>query len=191
MRWQCLYLLVTHNGSGQHIYGVARDRLQIYLKVYLFFFFFLHRHALDLLTCFYRQCNYVGLGFYTLASGLIKAAMLLQLMRITMSGRALHITLRLCLSLNILWCLAYSTIAWIPCIPIAKSWDGTKEGYCWGFGAASSNLREFWITLVTHAVTNTAGDGVILGLASLIMWHKKSEKGVKFRISCLLFLGSM
>ena len=89
----------------------------------------------------------------------------------------------------VVWCLAFSFVAWFPCFPVARSWDDSIKGHCYGFGAGATDLRQFWITLVGHAATNMAGDVVILGLAGYVMGQVSTDRGVKLRIAVLLFVG--
>ncbi|KAJ3495087.1 hypothetical protein NLG97_g3646 [Lecanicillium saksenae] len=138
----------------------------------------------------YFKAAYLSLAFFPLSVGFIKAALLLQFLRLfDPQGSAYKITIGL-LVLDFLWMSAFGFISWASCFPVQKAWHPEIPGHCYGLGAAATNFSEFLATLLVHASSNFAIDVCILVLAAYMMWKMGAEKpNLRLRLCALLLVG--
>lgn len=101
---------------------------------------------------------YITNAAYHTTTALIKISLLLQYLRLFRQGTLRYITMVL-LATVVGWGLAYSFLAWFPCIPVSGFWNRTANTKCYGFGYRT--MDEAKLTLLTFAGTNMFFDIVI------------------------------
>lgn len=91
-----------------------------------------------------------------------------------------------------LWGIAYSFLAWVPCVPVSGLWNTTEKAVRYAYG--SQDIGVFVGTYISHAALNMALDLAVLSipLTTFGMWNddgvdKKSRKA----LIGLYFLGAM
>lgn len=75
-----------------------------------------------------------------------------------------------------LWGLAYSFLAWVPCVPISGLWSPNEKAVRYGYG--SQNINVFVGTYISHATTNMALDLAVFGIP-LCSWNLLNHDGVE------------
>ncbi|KAH6614068.1 hypothetical protein C7974DRAFT_70203 [Boeremia exigua] len=101
---------------------------------------------------------YVTTAAYHTTTALIKVSLLLQYLRLFRQGILRYIVLGLLVTVAA-WGVAFSFMAWFPCLPPSGFWNRTATSKCYGFGYRT--LEEVKITLFVFAGTNMFFDVVI------------------------------
>ncbi|KAF1927875.1 uncharacterized protein M421DRAFT_421069 [Didymella exigua CBS 183.55] len=101
---------------------------------------------------------YVTNAAYHTTTFLIKVSLLLQYLRLFRQGILRYICMIL-LFIVACWGLAFSFLAWFPCLPVSGFWHRTAQSKCYGFGYRT--MDEAKITLYIFAGTNMFFDVVI------------------------------
>lgn len=101
---------------------------------------------------------YVTNAAYHTTTALIKASLLLQYLRLFRQGTLRWICMVL-LATVAGWGLAFSFLAWFPCLPVSEFWNRTDSSKCYGFGYRT--MDEVKMTLFIFAGTNMFLDIVI------------------------------
>lgn len=101
---------------------------------------------------------YVTNAAYHTTTALVKISLLLQYLRLFRQGTLRWITL-IVLAIVAGWGLAFSFLAWFPCLPVSGFWHRTATSKCYGFGYRTMN--EAKITLIVFAGMNMFFDIVI------------------------------
>jgi hypothetical protein len=104
---------------------------------------------------------YVTNAAYHTTTALIKVSLLLQYLRIFRQGILRYICIIL-LVLVASWGLAFSFLAWFPCLPVSGFWNRTASSKCYGFGYRT--MDETKMTLFAFAGTNMFFDIVIFAI---------------------------
>jgi len=115
------------------------------------------------------------------ATAFIKLSLAFQYLRIFQQPGT--ISRRFCLLITVLlglWGFAFSIMAWFPCFPPRKYWDGLREGVCYGYGDPQSNI------IAVHTALNMAFDLIILAIPIPLCFEKSSL--VKSRIGMVVLL---
>ncbi|KAF3003687.1 hypothetical protein E8E13_008735 [Curvularia kusanoi] len=94
---------------------------------------------------------YVTNAAYHTTTALIKISLLMQYLRLFRQGTLRYITLIL-LGTVAAWGIAFSFLAWFPCIPVSGFWDRKAGDVCYGFGYRTPD--EARATLLVFASTN-------------------------------------
>ncbi|KAJ8118369.1 hypothetical protein OPT61_g647 [Boeremia exigua] len=101
---------------------------------------------------------YVTNAAYHTTTALIKISLLLQYLRLFHQGLLRYITLALLVAVAS-WGIAFSFLAWFPCLPVSGLWNRTANSKCYGFGYRTR--EEATLTLILFAATNMFFDIVI------------------------------
>lgn len=101
---------------------------------------------------------YVTNAAYHTTTALIKLSLLLQYLRLFRQGTLRYICITL-LATVAGWGLAFSFLAWFPCLPVSGFWNRTAQSKCYGFGYRT--MDEAKMTLFIFAGTNMFFDIVI------------------------------
>lgn len=101
---------------------------------------------------------YVSNASYHTTTALIKVSLLLQYLRLFRTGTLRYVTMVLLCTVAG-WGLAFTFLAWFPCIPVSGFWHRTAESKCYGFGYRT--VDEAKMTLLFFASTNMFFDIVI------------------------------
>ncbi|KAK2049735.1 hypothetical protein LZ31DRAFT_286401 [Colletotrichum somersetense] len=112
----------------------------------------------DFIKAFY-VCN----GAYPMATALIKLALLFQYLRMFDRGtKSRYITI-VFIVITAAWGVAYSFLAWVPCIPVSAFWDlaSTTETR-WAFG--SRDPETFARSFESHVSINVALDLIVFAI---------------------------
>ena len=102
---------------------------------------------------------YVTNAAYHTTTALIKISLLLQYLRLFRKGTLRYVTMIL-LGVVTAWGIAFSFLAWFPCLPVSGFWDRKPDTVCYGFGYKTAT--EARMTLLFFAGTNMFFDIVIL-----------------------------
>lgn len=99
---------------------------------------------------------------------------------------------RLCVWLAIftgLWGLAYSLLAWVPCVPVHMYWDRTPTSTqtCFAFGSLNPDV--FAGTYESHSVINMVLDLVVLAIPVPLYFRTGTQWKTRMALVALLFMG--
>lgn len=72
-----------------------------------------------------------------------------------------------------LWGIAYTFLAWVPCIPISGLWNTTEKAVRYGYGSQETDV--FVWTYISHASINMALDIAVIAMP-LSTWSIWSDK---------------
>ncbi|KAK3381757.1 hypothetical protein B0H63DRAFT_476569 [Podospora didyma] len=151
--------LLTEWGLGEHFLKLSIPTMQGYLFRF-----------------------YIGNATYAMSTSLIKISLLFQYLRVIEKGTWLR---KLCVGSIVvifLWGLAYSFMAWVPCIPINSFWDfSVPHQQCFGYGSLTA--LEFNATYESHTATNMLFDLLVFCIP--IPLYFKSETAFKTKMSLL------
>ncbi|KAK0610714.1 hypothetical protein B0T17DRAFT_658465 [Bombardia bombarda] len=142
-----------------------------------------HRFVADEMVDFMHSVYVYGAAYHT-STGLVKISLLLQYLRICQPATVLHTACRISLGLVALWSLAYSVMAWFPCMPVPVYWTAYYYGaagmlyldsHCYGIALDRGVLR-------ACAFINMAFDVLVMALP-LMMWkqtwmEKRTKRGL-------------
>jgi len=132
--------VATEYGLGKHFILLGINNMQDFIKVF-----------------------YVCNGAYPMATALIKLALLFQYLRMFERGtKSRYITI-IFIYITAAWGIAYSFLAWVPCIPVSAFWDiaATTETR-WAFG--SRDPETFARSFESHVSINVALDLIVFAI---------------------------
>jgi predicted small integral membrane protein len=129
-----------------------------------------------------------------MSTALIKISLLLQYMRLYRRGTRLF---NVCGGLAVfvsLWGIAYSIIAWVPCVPISDYWTVIYEQdisalRCYGYG--SQYVEPFKATYESHAAVNMLLDLVVMGLPIPLYFEPGAQGRTKMGLMGIILMGSL
>ncbi|KAI0134662.1 hypothetical protein BJ170DRAFT_210841 [Xylariales sp. AK1849] len=159
--------LAVEYGLGQHILLLPPWKIQRYLQAF-----------------------YVSNATYCISTACIKLALLLQYLRVFERGTLMHrITFWLTV-FTALWGLAYSTIAWFPCVPVTDFWDLVTDGSrCYGYG--SHDPASFVATYESHTAINMTLDVLLLIIPLPLLWKHGTNSATRIRLVALWSFGCL
>lgn len=131
---------------------------------------------------------YVTNAAYHTTTALIKLSLLLQYLRLFRQGTLRYICIIL-LAIVAAWGLAFSFLAWFPCLPVSGFWNRTAQSKCYGFGYSSA--REARITLFVFAGTNMFFDTVIFLIPLTEYFRPGLRKKQVLAMTGLFAMGSL
>ncbi|KAJ4394661.1 hypothetical protein N0V93_003880 [Gnomoniopsis smithogilvyi] len=121
-------------------------------------------------------------GGYNMGLMFVKLSLLTQYLRLFEENPHIPLTRKLrkitliFIAISSLWGLAYSFLAWVPCVPVSGLWDPTQKALRYGYG--SQNIDVFVGTYISHATTNMALDLAVFGIP-LCSWSLLNHDGVE------------
>ncbi|KAH9905258.1 hypothetical protein F4778DRAFT_698996 [Xylariomycetidae sp. FL2044] len=127
----------------------------------------------------YFKSFYLIWASYVSSTALIKISLLFQYLRV-FETRKLRILCIVLLVTTALWGMAFSFLAWVPCIPLTSYFSFNSSANCYGFG--SMRVNEFYHTYVAQGTTNTVLDALILAIP--IPYYIKSNAPRRTKIGC-------
>ncbi|KAI1502065.1 hypothetical protein F5X99DRAFT_418155 [Biscogniauxia marginata] len=172
-----LYLLSTTTGSiaiciavqfglGKHFLMLEKWQWEGYLRVF-----------------------YVGNACYVTSATFIKEALLLQYLRIFERGYFMHRFIICMIVFTALWGLAYSILAWVPCVPVWEFWVADPGANCYAYG--SPEPTPFVATFTSHTAINMALDIIVLLIPLPLFFKEGSTYSTRMRLVALLSMGSL
>jgi hypothetical protein len=129
-----------------------------------------------------------------MSTALIKISLLLQFMRLYQRGTALYNTCRIFVVLVALWGIAFSVMAWVPCVPVSNYWTKIYDPdvaslKCYGYGA--QYVGQFMATYETHAATNMVLDLIVMGLPVPLYFDPGSPERTRLGLVGVIVMGTM
>ncbi|EFQ34621.1 hypothetical protein CGRA01v4_14058 [Colletotrichum graminicola] len=159
--------IATDNGLGQHLLYLAPKEIADYMRIF-----------------------YVCNGTLPISTCTIKIAILLQYLRIFERGTKTRTFTIVVLVITTLWGIAYTFLAWVPCIPVAAYWDWTIPSQArWGFGSQTAE-RLIW-TYAIHGTTNMVLDFTIYAIPLPLYLNNKANEKSRKSVLCLFLLGTV
>ena len=137
------------------------------------------------------QIFYVANACYCMSTALIKISLLLQYTRVYDRGTALNTASKILTVFSAIWGMAYSIIAWVPCIPVHMFWDRTPTSNATCFGYGSLIPAEFAATYESHSGVNMVLDILILAIPIPIYFKASTRSKSRVALSTLLLMGAM
>jgi hypothetical protein len=131
---------------------------------------------------------YVTNAAYHTTTALIKLSLLLQYLRLFRQGTLRYITMILLGSVAA-WGIAFSFLAWFPCLPVSGFWDRKPESVCYGFGYRTAD--EAKMTLLFFAGTNMFFDIVIFLIPLTEFFRPGLRKKQVLAMTGLFTMGSI
>jgi hypothetical protein len=183
----------TEKGLGQHLLLLEPDQASSFLHVRntyeLFWLANLRQQTLTDLQSFY-----VFNGSYAMSTALIKISLLVQYMRLYRRGTRLF---NVCGGLAVfvcLWGIAYSVIAWVPCVPVSDYWTVIYEQdisglRCYGYG--SQYVEPFKATYESHAAVNMLLDLIVMGLPIPLYFEPGAHGRTKMGLVGIILMGTL
>lgn len=107
---------------------------------------------------------------YPSSAGLIKLALLFQYLRVYERGTVLRWIVIFTTVIVGLWCLAYSILGWIPCVPVYAYWNLTLPAVRYAYG--SLYVGPFVATYTSMTASNMVLDSklsCVLGIVESII----------------------
>ncbi|OTA92211.1 hypothetical protein M434DRAFT_61763, partial [Hypoxylon sp. CO27-5] len=129
---------------------------------------------------------YVGNAAYVSSTALIKEALLLQYLRVFDRGIFVRRLLISLIVFTALWGVAYSFLAWAPCIPVQDFWNNGGPT-CYGYG--SQHPGPFVATFESHAAINMALDTLVLIIPLPLFFKDGTTTCTRVRLVGLLSMG--
>ncbi|KAI1745304.1 hypothetical protein F4680DRAFT_98753 [Xylaria scruposa] len=158
-------LLLFDNGFGQHFYDIGKANQVGFQKKF-----------------------YVALLSYTLSTTLMKLCLLSQYLRLFADDHRARKVCWFFIVLSALWGIAFSTIAIVPCVPIASFWDwNDTNARCYGFGSRIPN--EIGGTYAAHVSTNVILDLIVLAIPIPLYFQTFKQKKQRIGFSIMILLG--
>jgi hypothetical protein len=133
---------------------------------------------------------YAENALYISQTAVIKVSLLLQYLRIFKAG-----TMRwICWSLLViitLWGIAFSILAWVPCVPVAGYWDrfSHPNAKCWGFGFAT--IESFIAVFVSHTSLNMVFDFLVFVTPMVLFTKPNLRKKNVITMAGIFVIGAM
>ncbi|KAI0008329.1 hypothetical protein F4779DRAFT_587783 [Xylariaceae sp. FL0662B] len=137
----------------------------------------------------YLQTFYVANATYVTSTALIKEALLLQYLRIYSRGSFLYRFTMFLAVFTALWGLAYSFLAWVPCIPVRQYWDAEEGALCYAYG--SPDPAPFLATYQSHTIINMTLDLLVLLIPSPLFFKEGQASATRLRLVGLLSIGAL
>ncbi|KAI0105371.1 hypothetical protein F4776DRAFT_475831 [Hypoxylon sp. NC0597] len=134
----------------------------------------------------FLQTFYVGNAAYVSSTALIKEALLLQYLRVFDRGIFVRRLLIGLIVFTALWGVAYSFLAWAPCIPVQDFWNNGGPT-CYGYG--SQYAGPFVATFESHAAINMALDTLVLIIPLPLFFKDGTTTCTRVRLVGLLSMG--
>ncbi|KAG9202953.1 hypothetical protein G6514_003734 [Epicoccum nigrum] len=131
---------------------------------------------------------YVTNAAYHTTTALIKLSLLLQYLRLFRQGTLRYVTMIL-LGTVAAWGIAFSFLAWFPCLPVSGFWDRKPESVCYGFGYRTAD--EAKMTLLFFAGTNMFFDIVIFLIPLTEFFRPGLRKKQVLAMTGLFTMGSI
>ncbi|KDN60950.1 hypothetical protein CSUB01_07319 [Colletotrichum sublineola] len=141
--------------------------------------------SLDFVKVFY-VCN----GAYPMATALIKLALLLQYLRMFERGtKSRYITI-VFIFITAAWGIAYSFLAWVPCVPVSAFWDlmSTSEAR-WAFGSRDPIV--FARSFESHVSINVALDLIVFAIPIPLFLKAGLRKKSRMSLFALFAMGAL
>ncbi|KAH6844493.1 hypothetical protein B0I37DRAFT_164409 [Chaetomium sp. MPI-CAGE-AT-0009] len=137
---------------------------------------------------------YVFNGSYAMSTALIKVSLLLQYMRLYQRGSILHNTCRALVLFIALWGVAYSILAWVPCVPVSDYWtviyeQDISELRCYGYG--SQHVGVLTATYESHAAVNMLLDLVVMALPIPIYFEQGARGKTRMGLVGIIAMGTI
>ncbi|KAI1391774.1 uncharacterized protein F4822DRAFT_105241 [Hypoxylon trugodes] len=129
---------------------------------------------------------YIANATYVTATALIKEALLLQYLRVFERAVILRRFLIFLVVFTALWGIAYSFLAWAPCIPVHDFWNGGGP-LCYGYG--SQYIRPFVATFESHAASNMVLDILVLVIPLPLLFKDGTTNCARVRVVGLISMG--
>jgi Na+(H+)/acetate symporter ActP len=124
-----------------------------------------------------------------MSTTLIKISLLFQYLRVFKEGPMRSLCLGV-IAFVCLWGFAYSFIAWVPCVPLARFWNPLGHaGKCWGYGAGTPH--EFVSTFESHAGVNMVLDVLCFSIPIPLYFKRGTANRTRIGLLVLLFMGSV
>ncbi|KAK4235833.1 hypothetical protein C8A03DRAFT_17477 [Achaetomium macrosporum] len=161
----------TDHGLGEHFLLLGMDQASAFLRSF-----------------------YVFNGSYAMSTALIKISLLLQYMRLYRPGSLLHNICRGLVVFVALWGVAYSVIAWVPCVPPSDYWGfvpsmDISHLRCYGYG--SQYVKTFAATYESHAAVNLALDLAVMGLPIPLYFEPGAHGRTKMGLFGIIIMGTI
>ncbi|KAI0599508.1 hypothetical protein F4775DRAFT_113139 [Biscogniauxia sp. FL1348] len=138
----------------------------------------------------YLQSFYVGNACYVSSATFIKEALLLQYLRVFERGYFIMRRLIVCVIVfTALWGLAYSVLAWMPCIPVWQFWVSDPGANCYAYG--SPEPAPFVATFTSHTVINMSLDITVLLIPLPLFFKEGATFSTRMRLVGLLTMGTL
>ncbi|KAK0372418.1 hypothetical protein CPAR01_12437 [Colletotrichum paranaense] len=132
--------VATDYGLGKHFLLLGVNGMQNFIKAF-----------------------YVCNGAYPMATALIKLALLFQYLRMFERNTKSRIVTIIVIYITALWGVAYSFIAWIPCLPVSAFWDlSSTTDTRWAFGSRDPII--FAKSFESHVGMNVALDLIVFAI---------------------------
>ncbi|KAI1372497.1 hypothetical protein F4677DRAFT_264072 [Hypoxylon crocopeplum] len=136
----------------------------------------------------FLQTFYVGNAAYVTSTALIKEALLLQYLRIFERGVFVYRFSIVLIVFTALWGIAYSFLAWVPCVPVREFWKLGGDGTCYAYG--SHYAKPFVATFESHAAVNMVLDTLVLIMPLPLFFREGTTIGTRMRLIGLLSMGA-
>ncbi|KAI0476313.1 hypothetical protein GGR56DRAFT_464727 [Xylariaceae sp. FL0804] len=159
-------LAVRYGGLGKHFLLLDQPTREAYLKTF-----------------------YVANATYITSTAFIKAALLLQYLRIFDPGTVTHRLIKALIIFVALWGFAYSFLGWVPCFPVWEFWIADAGARCYGFGSADA--RAFVATFESHTAINMVLDLLVLFLPLPLYWRANTTPAARLRLTGLMAAGTL
>lgn len=130
---------------------------------------------------------YIGNATYVTATALIKEALLLQYLRVFERGVFVRRFLIFLIIFTAFWGVAFSFLAWVPCVPVYTFWDNGGGPNCFGYG--SSYAAPFIATFQSHAAINMVLDTLVLIIPLPLFFKDGATACTRIRLVGLLSMG--
>jgi hypothetical protein len=129
-----------------------------------------------------------------MSTALIKISLLLQYMRLYQRGTRLYNTCKWLVVFISLWGVAYSIIAWVPCVPVSDYWTVLYEQdisglRCYGYG--SQSVEVFKATYESHAAVNMLLDLVVMALPIPLYFEPGARGRTRMGLVGVILMGTM
>ncbi|KAI0839376.1 hypothetical protein F5Y06DRAFT_265285 [Hypoxylon sp. FL0890] len=134
----------------------------------------------------FLQTFYVANASYVSSTALIKEALLLQYLRVFNRGIFVRRLLIALVVFTALWGLAYSFLAWAPCIPVQDFWNNGGP-MCYGYG--SQYADPFVATFESHAAINMFLDTIVLIIPLPLFFKDGTTTCTRVRLVGLVSMG--
>jgi len=131
---------------------------------------------------------YIGTISYTLTHAFIKLALLFQYIRIFSDNSKRRLICKWLIGLTSIWGLVYSIPSWVPCYPVASTWDfRLPSRSCWGY--MSRDPAQALGFYISHSVTATVIDLLIFVLPMGLFFQRRATKRTRVALLILFALG--
>jgi hypothetical protein len=123
-----------------------------------------------------------------MVTAFIKLALLFQYLRLFELWPKMKLFTTCIIVITALWGLAYSYIAWVPCIPVHAYWDiSVADVTRYGFGSHDPGV--FARTYESHVATNVVLDLVVFAIPLPLYFEAGLETKSRLGLVGLFLLG--